>query len=268
MFSKEIIIELDKIDTYVNWEVITDFHMGNENWQEKMSVDCQNRILDDPYRFTSFGGDQLDLILPGDQRFKSESVRYDTKSKQMEMFDEFFEPLWAEQVRYLNVGMEKIWYEQWGNHEYNSRVMEEGEYKRWCLTHGTEFLGSKGFIGLDIQFHGESLMKKTLHVNHGFGSGQPQKALENLTVNVEADIYQMGHLHTPMGITSDIIYWNDSNKAWTTKEQILVNSGCFVTGIRDGVDQWFDKRNRLKTSKPGTMTVEFKAYEGAMNIHG
>ncbi len=269
MFSKEIIIELDKIDRTINWEVITDFHMGNENWQEHLAIKCQNRILDDPFRFTSFGGDQLDLILPGDPRFKSESVRFDTKALQMERFDDFFEPLFEEQIRYLEkFDSEKIWYEQWGNHEYNSRVMEEGEMKRWCVQHGTTFLGSKGFVGLDIQFHGKSIMKKTLFVNHGFGGGQPQKALENLTINTEADVYQMGHLHTPMGLTSDVLYWNSSKKKWDTKEQILVNSGCFVTGIRNNVDQWYDKRNKLKTSKPGTMTVEFKAYEGSINIHG
>jgi len=268
MFSKEIIIELDKIDRLVNWEVISDFHIGNENFQHGLAVKTLDRILDDPYRFTSFGGDQLDLILPGDPRFKHESVRLDTKSEQMDAFDEFFEPLWDEQIRYLDVGMEKIWYEQWGNHEYKSRVMEEGEMKRWCRDHGTTFMGSKGLIGLDIRFNDKSLMKKTLHVNHGFGSGDAKKALENLTVNVEADIYQMGHLHQPMGFESETIFWNDIKKKWDSKEQILINSGCFTTGIRDGVDEWFGQRNKLKTSKPGTWTVTFDAYNGKMNQHG
>lgn len=268
MFSKSVIIELDKIDTEVNWEVISDFHMGNENFQDGLAKSTLNRILDDPYRFTSFGGDQLDLILPGDPRFKDESVRFSTKSEQMDAFDEFFEPLWEEQIKYLDVGMEKVWYEQWGNHEYKSRVMEEGEMKRWCRDHGTEFLGSKALVSLDIRFHDKTLMKKTLHVNHGFGGGDPKKALENLTVNVEADVYQMGHLHQPMGFESDIIFWNDKKASWDTKEQILINSGCFTTGIRDGVDQWFDQRNKLKTSHPGTWTVTFNAYDGTMNQHG
>lgn len=130
MFSKPIIIELDKIDTIVHWEVISDFHMGNENWQEDIAVNSLNRILDDPYRFTSFGGDQLDLILPRDPRFKDESVRMATKAEQMDSFDEFFKELFEEQERYKECGLEKIWYEQWGNHEYNSRVMEEGEMKK------------------------------------------------------------------------------------------------------------------------------------------
>ena len=269
MFSKEIIIELDHIDTVVNWECITDFHIGNENWQEKLANDRLDDILDDPYRFTSFGGDQLDLILPKDPRFKDESVRMTTKSQQMDAFDLFFEELWDEQQRFKSkYGMEKIWYEQWGNHEYNSRVMEEGEMKRWCRQHGTTFLGSKAFVGLDIRFHDKSLMKKTLFVNHGAGSGDAKKALENLTVNVEADVYQMGHLHQPMGFNSETLFWNEKNKHWDTKDQVLVNSGCFTTGIRNGVDQWFDQRNKLKTSKPGTWTVEFKAYEGKVNQHG
>ena len=269
MFSKNVIIELDHIDTVVNWEVISDFHMGNENWQGKLANDRLDDILDDPYRFTSFGGDQLDLILPGDKRFKDESVRMNTKSEQMNEFDEFFEELWDEQKRFkTKFGMDKIWYEQWGNHEYNSKVMEEGEMKRWCKQHNTTFLGSKGFIGLDIRFHDKSLMKKTLFVNHGFGSGDAKRALENLTINVEADVYQMGHLHQPMGFSSETLFYNNKTDHWDSKDQILVNSGCFTTGIRNGVDQWFDQRNRLKTSKPGTWTVEFKAYEGHLNQHG
>ena len=269
MFSKSVIIELDKIDTIVHWENISDFHAGNANWSESTAVNCLNRIMDDPYRFTSFGGDQLDLILPGDPRFKSESVRLDTKASQMNFFDGFFKELFEEHARYKqDFGMDKIWYEQWGNHEYKSRVMEEGDMKRWCKEHGTTFLGSKGFIGLDIRFKDKSLMKKTLFVNHGFGGGNAKKALENLTVNVEADIYQMGHLHQPMGFETQTLFMNPKTNHWDTKDQILVNSGCFTNFIRDDIDQWSDQRNTLKTSIPGTWTVSFNAYEGKINQHG
>jgi len=218
MFSKNVIIELDKIDRIVKWENISDFHMGNENHIDELAIRRRDAIIDDPYRFTSFGGDQLDLILPGDPRFKYESVRLQTKAQQMDEFDDFFEPLFKEQEYYKkHYGMDKIWYEQWGNHEYNSRVMEEGEMKRWTKLHGTTFLGSKGFVGLDIRFHNKSLMKKTLFVNHGAGGGDAKKALENLTVNVEADVYQMGHLHQPMGFRTDCIYFDQKTKNGTQK---------------------------------------------------
>ena len=269
MFSKSVIIELDKIDRIVHWEPISDFHMGNENFQERIAIRCRDRILDNEYRITSFHGDQLDLILPGDPRYKYESVRLQTKAQQMDDFDEFWSELFKVNDNYkAESGWPKILCEQWGNHEYKSRVMEEGEMKRWCKQHGTTFLGSKGFIGLDIRFKGKSLMRKTLFVNHGFGGGDAKKALENLTVNVEADVYQMGHLHQPMGFESDTLFWNQKKLKWDSKEQILINSGCFTTGIRDGVDQWFDQRNKLKTSKPGTWTVSFDAYNNKMNQHG
>lgn len=271
MFSKYVPIYLDKIDTIVNWENISDFHMGNANHVERLAKSARKRILDDKFRFMSFGGDQLDLILPkGDPRYNDRSVRLRSKGEQMDAFDEFWSPLFEEQIKFLDgkTKNEKIWYEQWGNHEYNSRVMEEVEFERWCLEHGTTYLGSKGFIRLEIFFKNKSLMKKTLHVNHGFGSGDAKKALENLTVNVEADVYQMGHLHQPMGIKTDTLYFNDETKSWDTKDQILVNSGCFTTGIADGKDEWFGQRNKLKTSKPGTVTVSFDAYHGKMNVHG
>jgi len=218
----------------------------------------------------SFGGDQLGLILPDDKRFKDESVSIRTKQGQKDAFDEFWGEVFDIQYEYLSGKRknEKIWYEQWGNHEYMRNIMTELEFNVWCATqHGTTFLGSKGFIRLDIIHKGKSLMKKTLFVNHGFGSGDAKKALENLTVNIEADVYQMGHLHQPMALKSDILFFNDITKSWDSKDQILVNSGCFTTGIADGRDEWFGQRNKLKTSKPGTVTISFNAYQGKMNVH-
>ena len=271
MFSKEIIIELDKIDTIVNHEWITDFHMGNSNWQEKLAERRKNAILDDPYRFMSCGGDQLDLILAGDPRFRDSSVRIGTRGKQMKAFDEFWNEMYLEQIRYIEkYDMEKIWYEQWGNHEWNSRVMDEDSMKTWCEnTHATSFMGSKAFIRVDIKFHNKSLMKKTMFVNHGAGAGNVDKALHDLTINVEADIYEMGHLHVPLGVKEDILFWDEKKSHWNTKEQILINGGCFVTAVRNGTSQWMEEKgNKLKISKPGTMTVSFDAYKGTLNYHG
>lgn len=270
MFSKYIPIHLKHKDDIVHWENISDFHTGNANQVEKLAKAARKRMLDQEFRFMSFGGDQLDLILPDDKRFNDVSVSIRTKQGQKDAFDEFWSPVFDMQLDYLEgkTKNEKIWYEQWGNHEYMRGVMTEEEFNNWCLEHGTTYLGSKGFVGLEIFFKGKSLMKKTLHVNHGFGSGQPETALKQLTVNVEADVYQMGHLHQPMGIKTDTLYWNDKTKEWDSKDQILVNSGCFTTGIANGKDEWFGQRNKLRTSKPGTMTISFNAYEGKMNVHG
>ena len=199
MYSKNIILELDKKDTIVHWENLSDVHIGNTNFHEELFERRVKDILDDPYRFTSFGGDQLDLILPGDPRFKDEAVGLRTLSEQQDEFDERCAELFEEQDYYTkNYGMEKIWYMQWGNHEYKSRVVTEGDMKRYCKLNNITFLGSKAFVRLDIRFKDKSLMKKTLFVNHGAGGGGTLKALENLTVNCEADIYQMGHLHDPL----------------------------------------------------------------------
>jgi hypothetical protein len=270
MYSKNVIIELDKIDTIVHWENLSDIHIGNANFQEDLFVRRVNAILDDPYRFTSFGGDQLDLILPGDPRFKDEAVTGRTLAEQQEEFDDYCAPLFEDHDYYLkNYGMEKIWYMQWGNHEYKSRVVTEGDMKRYTKHRNMTFLGSKGFVRLDIRFKDKSLMKKTLFVNHGAGGGTTLKALENLTINCEADVYQMGHLHDPMGIKRDTFYFNDKKGAWDTKEQILVNSGCFTTAVRNNVDQWMEQKgNKLMTSKPGTWTISFDAYNGKVNSHG
>ncbi len=271
MFSKNVIIDLPKKDDIVHHEFVTDFHMGNSNWQEHLALKRRKAIANDPLRFMSFGGDQLDLILAGDPRFRDQAVRIGTRGAQMDAFDEFWDELFQQQIRYLDGKdkNEKIWYEQWGNHEWNSRVMDEDSFRRWTLTHGTDYMGSKAFIGVDIRHKGKTLMKKTMFVNHGAGGGNPEKALHDLTVNVEADIYEMGHLHVPLGFKEDILYMDQKTNHWGTKEQILINGGCFTTAVRDGTSQWMEEKgNKLKVSKPGTMTVSFNAYQNSLNYHG
>ena len=197
------------------------------------------------------------------------SVNYYT-NKPTDKFGANLEIGFDEHERYMKeFGMEKIWYMQWGNHEYKSRVVTEGDMKRYCKTKHITFLGSKAFARLDIQFKGTSLMKKTLFVNHGAGGGGTLKALENLTINCEADIYQMGHLHDPMGVKRDTFFYNDKKNKWDTKEQILVNSGCFTTAVSNNVDQWMEQKgNKLMTSKPGTWTISFDAYNNKVSQHG
>lgn len=270
MYSKKIIIELDKIDTIVDWEVLTDIHIGNENFQDKLFERRVNAILDNPYRFTSFGGDNWDLIIPGDPRFKDKSVRSRTLAEQQDEFEERCKELFAEHDRFKEKSnLDKIWYIQWGNHEYKSRVLLEEDMKRYSRKMNLSFLGSKAFIRLDIRYKNKSKMKKTLFVNHGAGGGKTLNALEALTVNNEADVYQMGHLHDPMGIKRDCYYYDDKLNKWNTKEQILVNSGCFVTAVRDDVDQWYEQKgNKMLTSKPGTWTVSFDSYNNKVSQHG
>ena len=270
MYSRQVTIELDKIDTIVHWENLSDIHIGNGNFQEKLFTKRINDILDNPYRFTSFGGDNWDLILPGDPRFKDSSVKQRTLADQQDEFEYRCGELFKEHWRFLDKSkMEKIWYLQWGNHEYKSKIITEPDMKRYCRKERLTFLGSKAFIRLNIKYKNKSKMKKTLFVNHGAGGGGTLKALENLTVNTEADIYQMGHLHDPMGIKRDTYYYNDKIKRWDTKEQILVNSGCFTTALTDNTDQWMEQKgNKLMTSKPGTWTVSFDSYNGKVSQHG
>ena len=270
MYSKEITIELDKKDTLVEWENLSDIHIGNGNFQEELFERRVKAILDDPYRFTSFGGDNWDLILPGDPRFKDESVTLQTLADQQNEFEEITADLLLEHQKYMSKGvMEKIWYIQWGNHEYRSKVVTEGDMKRYAKLWNLSFLGSKAYIRLDIRYKNKSLMKKTLFVNHGAGSGRTLKALEDLTINNEADVYQMGHLHDPMGIKRDTFFYNDKKRHWDTKEQILINSGCFTTAVKDNTDQWMEQKgNKLIISKPGTWTVEFDAYNNKVGQHG
>ena len=255
----------------VQWENLSDIHIGNGNFQEELFERRVKAILDDPYRFTSFGGDNWDLIVPGDPRFKDKSVRSRTLAEQQDEFEERTAELLQEHQRYImEYGMEKIWYIQWGNHEWNSKgLVTEESMKRYAKQWNLTFLGSKAFVGLDIRYKDKTLMKKSLFVNHGAGGGDAFKGLQNLMFLTDADVYQMGHLHDPQGHKMDKFYWNEKKKHWDTKEIILVNSGCFTTALRDNVDQWYEQKGtKMKTSKPGTWTVSFDAYNNKVSQHG
>jgi len=268
---KPVIIELDKKDDIVSWENLTDAHVGHADFREDVFNAALERIVNDPLRYTSFGGDQWDLILPkGDPRYNDESVKMRTFTKQIDHFNDLCEELFDEHRRFLDeYDTEKIWYLQWGNHEWNSRIIDEDYMRSYCRARKIKFLGARAMFRVDIRYKGKSMMKKDLFVTHGAGSSaNAVKALDDLAVNVNADVFSMGHLHKACGDRQLVQYYNEKKDTWDKKRVLKVNGGCFTDSLPLGKDSWLEHtKNKLVLSEAGTVTVSFDAYKDKIRFH-
>jgi hypothetical protein len=162
----------------------------------------------------------------------------------------------------------KIWYGLAGNHEYMDKHIDHAWMNKIFTKEGVKYLGSKGWVGLQISHNGTPLRRWKLFVAHGFGgSGSLEKPLQDTKVNNYADVFLIGHFHRKF-ISQEIIYdYSFAEKDYISKEIVLGNTGTFSNSIIKGKDSWFEHRNKGVHSRPGTITVSFDAYNGKLSCH-
>ena len=129
-------------------------------------------------------------------------------------------------------------------------------------------MGSRGWIGLQVNYKNEPLRRWKIFSTHGFGSSIGlEKPLEDMKMNNYADVFLMGHLHRKY-ITSQIVYdFSFSQKQYVEREIWLGNTGTFTNAIIRGRDSWLEHRNRSVHSRPGTITISFDGYNGKISGH-
>lgn len=276
MDSNFIHIELDKVDDTIDLEVLSDEHFGDPKQTLDVLERAQNRILDNPNRYTAFGGDMLNNIMPKDKRWSLDASRLNSLSLEKQEWEEFHEPLFEINKKYLksktkySKGWPKIWYGLDGNHEINDRNIDHYWMKQLFEPHGIKYLGSSGFIGLELAYHGKVKRRFKIAVAHGFGGGQSvDRALNDFMQNKIADVYLIGHLHHKSTDEQLVYDYSFDKKQYIERTVLLGNTGNFTTAILRGQTSWFERRNKLKPSPPGTITVSFNAYkEDGLNWHG
>jgi len=270
MFSTSVVIELDKKDDIIDYECFSDIHIGNENHLPDLLEKRMNAVLDEPNRYTGFGGDQFDAILPWDKRFQKESVSEVSLTGQVKEWDEVLEPLFKEHSKRIEKKKNPlIWYLEAGNHEYKIKEIDE-QYMNYiiCKPRKLTYLGSRGIVGLQINYKGKPLRRWKLLVAHGAGGGMNvKKPLDDMKINHYCDVFLMGHLHQKITFEEYIIDYSFAKDIWIEKQIVLGNTGSFCRTLKDGVDQWYEHRNKLIPSSPGTITISFNAYLGTMNHH-
>ena len=124
-------------------------------------------------------------------------------------------------------------------------------------------------VRVNIKHNNKILMKKDMLYAHGAGGSKSTlKPLNDMAVNVQADIFMMGHLHQQAGYKQLVQYYNEKKQRWDTKRILKINGGCFTDTLTLGKDSWLEhKKNELVASEPGTVTVSFDAYNDKISFH-
>lgn len=281
MFSKLIKIDLNKIglkkDSIIHLEGFSDIHYGGTNHLPDLFEKRMNAVIEDPARLTFYGGDQLDAITPKDKRWQQESVEENSLDEQKAGFYEVTKKLTDlhKKLKKEN-GHGKILWGLAGNHEYNNKEIDqkwikhffEGYRKDGSDGLGVDYLGSRAMIGLEILWKGKPLRRWTILSVHGFGGGvNAYTPLQNLMWNHVADVYLMGHLHQKMSMEEQMVSFNYKLGKAIQRKIVLGNTGSFTETMLDNVDQWYERRNKMKPAVAGTITVSFDALNGNLHHH-
>ncbi len=270
MDSNFINVNLEKIDDIIDLEVISDEHCGSPNLDKALWERREKAILNDPLRYTAFGGDQFNNIMTWDKRYTLEaSVPIPSLTREVETWHEHHKQLFELNDMMIKAGeAPKIWYGLAGNHEYMDKHIDHYWMNDLFTKRNIKYLGSKGWVGLQISYNDKPLRRWKLFVAHGFGSSAGlEKPLEDMKVNNYADVFLMGHLHRKF-ITEQIVYdYSWAEERYIEKEIVLGNTGTFSNSILRGRDSWFEHRNKGLHSRPGTITVSFDSYKGKLACH-
>jgi len=283
VFSKLVQIDLHEIgvkkDEMIHLEGFSDIHKGGQNHLPDLFEKRMNAVIEEPNRFTFYGGDMIDAIGAKDKRWQQESVTELSLHQQKMDFYKATRKL-TDLHKSLKAkskyGTGKILWGLAGNHEYNHpacdqkwlREFFEGDKEAGTEGLGVDYLGSRAMIGLEVLWKGELMRRWTILSVHGFGGGSnAYTPLQNLKFNHVADVYLMGHLHQKISMEEMIVGFNFAEGKAIQKKIILGNTGSFTDSIKEGYDQWYDRRNKLIPSSAGTITVSFDAKNGNLHHH-
>jgi hypothetical protein len=270
MDSNFINIELENKDDIIHLEVFSDEHYGDPKRDVELCERREKAVLDDPNRYTAFGGDQFNNIMNWDKRYTiDEGLPMPSLTTEVEMWEQHHATLFAEHIHNVEARLNpKIWYGLAGNHEYMDKHIDHAWMNKLFDDQQIKYLGSKGWVGLQVSHNGTPLRRWKLFVAHGFGGGAAlEKPLQDMKTNNYADVFLMGHLHRKF-ITQEIVYdYSFAEQDYIEREIVLGNTGTFANSILKGRDSWWEHRNKSVQSRPGTVTVSFDAYKGKLSCH-
>ena len=264
-----------KKDADIFFEGLFDIHFGHRGCDVKLLERRLNAIIDDPARFTMFGGDQIDAIDIYDKSFNTDMVDPDLHdiNSQTARLLEILKPLYEQHMAQKKGNIEKnnctnelIWWFLHGNHEYKirqlTRVYLEEHY---CKPYNVDFLGAKAICGLRVKYGNEVLSEWTIASMHGSGGGQPESMFRDMKKNQYADIFMCGHLHQKRYQPETVLDFDwDTGKPYF-RDIHLLNGGTFQNALIDGYDGYMDRKNGFTPTETGTVTLIINGYEGKIS---
>ena len=288
MFSKKVVIHLDKKDDIFHLEPLSDVHVGHAGFDTKLYKSRVNAISRNDDRYTIFLGDQFDAITTYDKRFNPDLSLIHDVDNQRKMFQSLTqnlfdthksrmisyqgtETVWNETTksteeipkqmwRVKKTENEKIWGLLHGNHEYNIREATRSYLENnVCDPNGLTFLGSRALIGLEVYYNKKILAQWIISAIHGSGGGKPETLMERQMKHHYCDVFISGHLHqkryTPTGALSF-----DFDTGEAVKMEIhSINAGTFCDSFVEGADGYMDRKAEFQPTNLGTTTLSFNA---------
>lgn len=296
MFSKKVVIQLEKKDDTIHIEPLGDIHVGHVGFDEFHYKTRANEISKDPHRYTLFMGDQLDAINIYDKRYNPDAVteheidnqRLRWQDLTQDLIDVHMEGCIKKTIhqKYYDRKIDdfvsnprkvfkekrgenpKIWGLLHGNHEYKIREITRAYIENnFCFPNGIDFLGAKCYISLDIKYKNKILGQWSIMAMHGSGGGQPETMLRQMKQNNYCDIFFCGHLHQKYYKPEHVMDVDHSTgKAWRRPIH-LANTGTFCEFMTEGVSGYGDTKNQVVGTPIGTCTISINAESGKVNGH-
>ena len=296
MFSKKVIINLDKKDDTIHIEPMGDIHVGHVGFDQQHYEDRVKAITEDSNRYTFFMGDQLDAINIYDKRYNPDAVVLHDIDNQRQRWVDLTQPLidenlkTCEKVEFSDYSYNikndkyekikrtkyqtkkgsnpKVWGLLHGNHEYKIRELTKTYLQNnFCYPFGFEFLGAKAYISLEIKHKGKILGQWGIMAMHGSGGGAPETMLRKMKQNNYMDIFFCGHLHQKFYKPETVMDMDhELGKVWQ-REIHLVNTGTFCEFMTEGVSGYGDTKNQVVGMPIGTATISINAYQNKVNGH-
>ena len=270
-----------KIDDPIFLESLFDIHYGHIGCDVKLLERRLNAIIDDPARFTLFGGDQIDAINIYDRRFNPDMVDptlYDLNNQTGELL-EILQPLYTQHLKQKkgnfnpdkkqnNSTNELIWWYLHGNHEYKIKELTRAYLERhYCKPYNVDFLGAKAICGLRVKYKKKVLSEWSIASMHGSGGGQPENMFRDMKKNQNADVYICGHIHQKRYQPETVLDFDWTSGRPYFRDIHLVNGGTFQNALTLGHDGYMDRKNGFTPTNAGTVTLEFDAFEGKITGH-
>ena len=257
MFSKKVIINLDKKDDVFHLEPLGDIHIGHAGFDVELYKKRISAIAKQKNRYTLFMGDQLDAITVYDRRYNPDmSLEHDIDN-QREEWQKLTQPLIDAHKKSKN---EKVWGLMHGNHEYKiSQVSRPYLENHFCKPNGIEFLGAKCYIALEVRHNKKVLAQWEIMAMHGSGGGQPERMFKQMKVDNYMDIFLCGHLHQKRYVPSEAYQMDfKTGKVWK-RPTYSVNTGTFCEFLVEGTSGYGDTKNEVSGTPIGTATLTFNA---------
>ncbi len=236
-------IQYENIASPVRLVLFSDTHVGSSHFARKKFKQFLSSAMDHPNAWCMGIGDQIDCIIPSDQkRFQMSAI--DPQYRVSEKPDELLDLQCEDFVSLLDPYKDRLLGLLEGNHEEQvRRRYSTSIHRQICTKLECENLGRSCLLLLKLSQNGARGRNVTLYAHHGFGTGTVSEGYSitkysRLIYSYDADIFITAHDHQCWVKRMARIGITNTGKM-QDKDIILCNTGAFKKSLSDSdVPSW------------------------------